>query len=73
MVPNPHRMVGTNSQREVGHQGSSNRALDEKFLRPWDLYLSLCETCFRLGRINVEQRGLVVDRRGTASLKLRCW
>jgi cyclopropane-fatty-acyl-phospholipid synthase len=28
---------------------------DERFRRMWDLYLSLCEAGFRLGRINVEQ------------------
>jgi cyclopropane-fatty-acyl-phospholipid synthase len=29
--------------------------LDERFHRMWELYLALCETGFRLGRINVEQ------------------
>ena len=30
-------------------------ALDERFRRMWDLYLTLCEAGFRIGRINVEQ------------------
>ena len=29
--------------------------LDERFRRMWDLYLTLCEAGFRMGRINVEQ------------------
>jgi cyclopropane-fatty-acyl-phospholipid synthase len=29
--------------------------LDERFRRMWDLYLTLCEAGFRIGRINVEQ------------------
>jgi cyclopropane-fatty-acyl-phospholipid synthase len=29
--------------------------LDDRFQRMWDLYLSLCEAGFRIGRINVEQ------------------
>lgn len=29
--------------------------LDERFHRMWDLYLSLCEAGFRMGRINIEQ------------------
>ncbi len=29
--------------------------LDERFRRMWDLYLTLCEAGFRVGRINVEQ------------------
>lgn len=30
-------------------------ALDDRFHRMWDLYLTLCEAGFRMGRINVEQ------------------
>ncbi|MDF2731323.1 MAG: ufaA1, partial [Acidimicrobiia bacterium] len=29
--------------------------LDERFRRMWELYLTLCEAGFRMGRINVEQ------------------
>jgi cyclopropane-fatty-acyl-phospholipid synthase len=29
--------------------------LDDRFHRMWDLYLSLCEAGFRMGRINIEQ------------------
>jgi len=29
--------------------------LDDRFQRMWDLYLTLCEAGFRMGRINVEQ------------------
>ena len=29
--------------------------LDDRFRRMWDLYLTLCEAGFRMGRINVEQ------------------
>ena len=32
-----------------------SHALDERFRRMWDLYLTLCEAGFRVGRINVEQ------------------
>ena len=34
---------------------ASNHDLDERFRRMWDLYLTLCEAGFRMGRINVEQ------------------
>lgn len=33
----------------------SEHALDERFHRMWALYLSLCETGFRIGRTDVEQ------------------
>lgn len=33
----------------------NDHSLDERFHRMWELYLTLCETGFRLGRINVEQ------------------
>ena len=33
----------------------SVHGLDERFRRMWNLYLSLCEAGFRIGRINVEQ------------------
>jgi len=32
-----------------------DNGLDARFHRMWDLYLSLCEAGFRIGRINVEQ------------------
>lgn len=34
---------------------AAEHGLDERFRRMWDLYLSLCETGFRIGRIDVEQ------------------
>jgi cyclopropane-fatty-acyl-phospholipid synthase len=34
---------------------SARHGLDERFRRMWDLYLTLCEAGFRIGRINVEQ------------------
>ncbi|HEU4915125.1 MAG TPA: cyclopropane-fatty-acyl-phospholipid synthase family protein [Acidimicrobiia bacterium] len=34
---------------------SARHALDERFRRMWELYLTLCEAGFRMGRINVEQ------------------
>lgn len=34
---------------------SRDHDLDERFHRMWDLYLSLCEAGFRMGRIDVEQ------------------
>lgn len=34
---------------------ASEHDLDERFRRMWDLYLTLCEAGFRMGRINVEQ------------------
>jgi len=34
---------------------AETQALDERFRRMWDLYLLLCETGFRIGRIGVEQ------------------
>ena len=34
---------------------ASDHGLDERFRRMWDLYLTLCEAGFRMGRINVEQ------------------
>jgi cyclopropane-fatty-acyl-phospholipid synthase len=34
---------------------SQDHRLDERFHRMWQLYLTLCATGFRLGRINVEQ------------------
>jgi cyclopropane-fatty-acyl-phospholipid synthase len=34
---------------------SQDHRLDERFHRMWLLYLTLCATGFRLGRINVEQ------------------
>ena len=33
----------------------SDHGLDERFHRMWDLYLSLCEAGFRMGRIDVQQ------------------
>ena len=37
---------------------SRENHLDERFRRMWDLYLSLCEAGFRLGRIDVSQWAL---------------
>jgi cyclopropane-fatty-acyl-phospholipid synthase len=34
---------------------AAEHGLDERFRRMWDLYLSLCEAGFRIGRIDVEQ------------------
>jgi cyclopropane-fatty-acyl-phospholipid synthase len=34
---------------------SGRNGLDERFRRMWELYLTLCEAGFRIGRINVEQ------------------
>jgi cyclopropane-fatty-acyl-phospholipid synthase len=34
---------------------SVSQGLDDRFYRMWDLYLTLCEAGFLLGRINVEQ------------------
>jgi cyclopropane-fatty-acyl-phospholipid synthase len=34
---------------------AEENALDERFRRMWDLYLLLCETGFRIGRVDVEQ------------------
>jgi cyclopropane-fatty-acyl-phospholipid synthase len=34
---------------------SARNGLDERFRRMWELYLTLCEAGFRIGRINVEQ------------------
>ena len=34
---------------------AEEHSLDERFRRMWDLYLTLCEAGFRMGRINVEQ------------------
>lgn len=36
-------------------QLASDHDLDERFRRMWDLYLTLCEAGFRMGRIDVEQ------------------
>ncbi len=33
----------------------SEHDLDERFRRMWNLYLTLCEAGFTMGRINVEQ------------------
>ena len=34
---------------------SARDGFDERFRRMWELYLTLCEAGFRIGRINVEQ------------------
>ena len=40
---------------EVWPELAPDHDLDERFRRMWDLYLTMCEAGFRMGRINVEQ------------------
>ena len=51
------RTLGSWRQRFVADWAriSADNRLDERFFRMWDLYLSLCEAGFRMGRIDVQQ------------------